>query len=467
MKSASGEKTVLFINPPLYFDSRLQPQSLDVSLPHLGLLYLATYINHHSQIFRAKIIDIGAQNLNLEQTINKIKKTNPLAICLTAMTPQLQGLYTLATAIRQTGPQTVILGGPHISGDPDFINRHPRLFDYAITGEAETTLLQSLNKLHLHQKIPLIQSGKAVRNLNRLPIPNRHLINRRLYQPAESILFSRGCPFHCYYCSRPAISRLVRYRSTSNLISEIKQTYQYHHSLIDFQDDTFTLRHPPIINLCQTIIRQKIKLSWACNTRVDMVDKKLLTLMKKAGCRQINFGIESASLQLRHQIIKKGNFTNRQIQQTFQTCRSLKIKVAAYFMIGHPTETKKNLQATRKMIMTYPIDILGLSIPLPFPGAPLYKIAEKQGIISSQIIDNFACGKIGLGYSDIYPQFHTPALSPDYLHRQMTQINRRFYLRPRTVFSNFKSIMSSPKKSLNDLTSLIKYGMSSRKPYKK
>jgi len=461
------KKDVLLINPPLYFDSQLQPRSLDVSLPHLGLLYLATYINHHSRIFKAKIIDIGAQNLDLKQVVSRIKTASPFAICLTAMTPQLQGLYTLSTAIRQIGHQIVILGGPHISGDPDFINRHPHLFDYAITGEAETTLLKSLDKLHLRQKIPTIQAGKVTRNLNRLPLPDRRLINRRLYQPTESMLFSRGCPFHCYYCSRPAISRLVRYRSVSNMISEIKQTYQHHHGLIDFQDDTFTLRQPPVINLCQTIIRQKLKLSWACNTRVDMVDKKLLTLMKKAGCRQVNFGIESASFRLRRQIIKKGNFTNPQIKKTFQTCKKLGIKVAAYFMIGHPTETKKNLQATQKMILTYPIDILGLSIPLPFPGAPLYRIAQKQNIISSEIIDDFACGKMGSGYSNIYPQYHTPTLPLDYLHQQMTSINRRFYLRPRTIFSNFKTIISSPQKSLNDLASLIKYGMSSRKPYKK
>jgi len=118
------------------------------------------------------------------------------------------------------------------------------------------------------------------------------------------------------------------------------------------------------------------------------------------------------------------------------------------------------------MIMTYPINILGLSIPLPFPGAPLYKIAQKQGIISSQIIDDFAHGKMGTGYSGIYPQYYTSTLPLNYLHQQMIQINRRFYLRPQTVFFFFLTIISSPKKSLNDLASLIKYGMSSRKPYK-
>ena len=467
MKSSSVEKkTILLINPPLYFSDNL-PRSLDISLPPLGLLYLATYINKKSTNFKAKIIDIGAENIKLNQINSYIKKHKPIAVCLSAMTPQLQGLYSLAKIIKKRYPwQIIILGGSHISGDPDFIKRHSSLFDYAITGESEISLLKTLEKIKKGEIVPKIQAGKICLQLDDLPIPDRHLIKRHLYQKNESLLFSRGCPFHCYYCSRPAISHLVRYRSPLNLITEIKKTYQYHHGLVDFQDDTFTLRKEPVIGFCQSIIDQKIKLSWTCNTRIDMVDKKLLTLMKKTGCRQINFGVESANYNLRRQVIKKGNFTNQQIEKMFLICQSLKIKVAAYFMIGHPTESKTQINQTLKMILDFPISILGLSIPLPFPGSALYQIAQKEGFISSQMIDDFALGKLGIGYANVYPQYHPSTLSQNYLHQKMRQINRSFYLRPKIVLSNLTNILSQPQKAFLDLISLLKYGMSSRKPYK-
>jgi len=465
MTFKSKPANILFINPPLYFSNH-QPQSLDISLPPLGLLYLATFINQKSSLFKAKIIDIAAENKNLSQTLSIIKRQKPLVVCLSAMTPQLQGLITLAKAIKKQNPQQlIILGGSHISGDPDFINRHPKLFNYAITGEAEITLLETLIKIQQKQKIAKIQTGQICQKLDHLPLPDRHLINRSLYQKTESLLFSRGCPFCCYYCSRPAISRHVRYRSAPNLISEIKKTCSYHQGQIDFQDDTFTLLQKPVINFCQKVISQKMKLSWTCNTRIDRVNSKLLSLMKQAGCRQINFGIESANFHLRRQVIKKGSFTNLQIKKIFQLCKNLNIKIAAYFMIGHPDETKKQIEQTQKMILTYPIDILGLSIPLPFPGSPLYQIAKKQGFISSKIIDHFATGKLGLGYANVYPQYHPRHLSLDYLHQKMRQINRRFYLRPKIIYSNLSTIISQPQRSFQDLFSLVKHGMSGRKPY--
>ena len=74
------------------------------------------------------------------------------------------------------------------------------------------------------------------------------------------MLFSRGCPFNCYYCSRPSISRTIRYRSTANLIKEIKYCYPFCNGKINFQDDTFTLNKDKVVKLCKTLIKEKIKI---------------------------------------------------------------------------------------------------------------------------------------------------------------------------------------------------------------
>ena len=462
-------KKILFLNPPLYFHQGI-PKSLDVSVPPLGLLYLASYVNHYAKKeFNAEIIDIGKENISLKEIVSIIKKTKPFVIGISSMTPQLQGTVELAKTIKKHFPKSIIfLGGPHISADPDFIKRHSKLFSYAITGESEITFLDAITKLSKNQKIPKIQASQIPLNLDKLPIPDKSLIKRHLYNESESMLFSRGCPFNCYYCSRPSISRTIRYRSTANLIKEIKYCYPFCHGKINFQDDTFTLNRDKVINLCKTLIKEKIKIFWECNTRIDLVDEKLLKLMHRAGCQQINFGIESGNERVRKEIIHKGLFTNNDIHKVFSWCQKNKIKIACYFMIGHPTETKEEIQDTKNMISKSPIDVLGLSIPIPFPGSPLYDIAKKDKIVSKVIIDKFAFKKLGEGYSGIYPIYTPKHFNKDFIHSQLKEINRKFYLKPKIALRKIKEDFTSPtriKSDFKDLFSLIFRGMSSRKPY--
>jgi len=463
-------KTILLLNPPLYFDND-HPKSLDVSLPPLGLLYLASYINKNSCIFRAKIIDIGNEKKTLTEIIKIIKKNIPYVIGVTSMTPQLQGTIELAKQLKQHFNKVpIFLGGPHISADPDFINRHQSLFDYAITGEGEITFLDSLNKLQQKHQLPKIQKSNPPSKLDDLPFPDKKLIKRKNYKQTESMMFSRGCPFQCYYCSRPSISHLVRYRSSKNLIDEIKKCYPICKGEISFQDDTFTMKREKVFEFCQEIIKQKLKISWDCNTRIDLVDKELLALMKQAGCHQINFGVESGNERVRKYIIHKGNFSNNDIKKVFNYCKQLKIKIACYFMVGHPTETKNELNDTKDMILNYKIDILGLSIPTPFPGSALYNIALKDGIISPQIIDDFSIQKLGIGYSGIYPVYIPKQISEEYLYSFLKQINRKFYLNTKTIIDRLLKDLFSIKQLKNDLKdfiSLIINGVSSRKPYVK
>lgn len=462
-------KKILLFNPPLFFQNG-NPKSLDVSVPPLGLLYLSSYINYYAKKnFRSEIIDIGKENINLNEIISIIKKKEPFIIGISSMTPQLQGAIELAQNIKNVFPKSIIfLGGPHISADPTFIKRHSKLFDYAITGESELTFLNSIVNLSKNKKIPKIQKSQVPADLDKLPIPDKKLIKRHLYNQSESMLFSRGCPFNCYYCSRPSISKITRYRSVNNLIKEIKYCHSYCNGKINFQDDTFTLNQDKVIDFCKKIIKEKIKIYWECNTRIDLVNPKLLKKMSQAGCKQINFGIESGNERVRQEIIHKGSFTNETIYQVFQWCQKYKIKIACYFMIGHPTETKNEIDDTKKMILKSPINVLGLSIPIPFPGSPLYDIAKKERKISTDIIDQYALKKRGEGYTGIYPVYIPTGLNKKYIYSQLQEINRKFYFQPKIIFRKILEDITSyhrMKSDFKDLMYLIFKGVSSRKPY--
>ena len=460
---------VLLINPPLYFSDG-KPFSLDVSVPPLGILYLASYINKYSSEIKAEVVDVAIEEFSLNKIGSLIKNNQYFAIGISSMTPQLQGAVNLAKFLKKKfGTKlTIFLGGPHISADPDFINRFSDIFDYAITGEAEKTFLEAVGALARDRKIARLQVGEAIVDLDSIPFPDRTLIHREKYSQRESMMFSRGCPYHCYYCSRSSISRKVRYRSAGNLIEEIKSCYKYCHGQIDFQDDTFNLDKNRVLEFCLMVQKEKLKLRWRCNARIDLMDKELLLAMKKAGCELIHFGIEAGNERTRQEVVNKGKFTNKQIYEVMSLCKKHGIKFAGYFMIGHPGEGKKEMEQTKKMILGSGIDLLGLSIPTPFPGSELYEIAKRRSIINEGIIDKFARKELGEGYVGNYPVFVSEKVSREYVYALMREINRKFYINFRTLFKKLKEDFLSPKKlyiDVKDLFALILKGVSSRKPY--
>lgn len=460
---------VILINPPLYY-SKGKPYSIDVSVPPLGILYIASYVNKYSNDFEATVLDISEAGLSLEQLKIEIERINPLVIGITAVTPQLQGVVELSRYLKNnlTIKPKIILGGSHISADNDFINRYEEIFDYAIIGEGEKTFLESLNKLLKNENIPRIQRGEIILDLDTIPFPDKSLINRRNYSKQESLIYSRGCPYGCYYCSRPAISKKVRYRTAANMVEEIKQIFSLCDGKIDFQDDAFTLNKKRVLELCEEITKSCLKLEWQCNTRIDLVDEELLYNMKKAGCSLIHFGIESGNELIRKNQIHK-NFTNQQIQHVFDLCRKYNIKIACYFMVGHPSETKETLEATRNMILNSGIDLIGIAIPTPFPGSELFDIAERHGFINIEIIDQFAEKKLGEGYTGNYPLYIPEGIEKEYLFQVMRDINRRFYFNFRILSARLIQDFISPSRFKSDITDffyMIMYGTSSRKPYK-
>jgi radical SAM superfamily enzyme YgiQ (UPF0313 family) len=223
------------------------------------------------------------------------------------------------------------------------------------------------------------------------------------------------------------------------------------------------------LGLCKEIQKTSLKLDWRCNTRIDLVDDELLCNMKKAGCSLIHFGIESGNEQLRKNQIHKGDFTNKDITRVFNLCRKYKIKIAGYFMIGHPGETKASLEETKKMILDSGIDLVGVSIPTPFPGSELYEIAEKQGIVNTNIIDQFAEKKLGEGYTGNYPIYVPEGIEREYLFNMMKDINRKFYFNFRILLKRLVQDIISPSRFKSDIIDffyLVLQGTSSRKPYK-
>jgi len=458
--------SVIFIYPPVYYQKNI-PEVLDVSYPPLGILSLAAILEKNN--ISVKVIDVGAEKQSLANTIKIIKKEKPIIVGISAMTPLLQGSVTLAKKIKQINKEIKIcLGGPHISADPDFINRM-KCFDFAITGESEISFLKTYKQIINKKKIKKIITGETPKNLSLLPWPARHLIDSLKYHKTASIMATRGCPYNCYYCSRPCISNIVRCRQPDDVIAEMNSLYDQCGGDYLFQDDSLTINRTFMVDLCNQLIKQKKNYRWAGYTRVDLVDEKLLKLMSKAGCYSLTFGIESGDEKIRNEIVLK-RFSNQKIINTIKLCNKYHIEANGFFMFGHPTEKPENLLKTISFVLQNDFKIIGVSIATPFPGSLLWQYALKEKIVDKKFIDNFSLGKLGKGYSGVYPVYIPKTLDRNWVYLQRKIIFRKFYLRPKYILNRIINDITSLTKIRNDIVegfSVLIRGSSSRAPYKK
>lgn len=460
-------KKVLLIYPPVYYE-RAEPEVLDVSMPPLGILYLAALLEKEN--IPVEVIDAGAMRQSLDQTLEIIEEAKPGVIGISAMTPQLQGAVSLAEAIKKrfAGQVKVCLGGAHISSDPDFINRFS-CFDFAILGESEKTFLQVIKDIFDGRPVQKVYTGEIVKNLDELPQPARHLLPDNIYAKQASLIASRGCPFNCYYCSRPAVSNIVRYRSPVSIVDEMQTLFKACGGRYQFQDDAFTINRESVIGICKEMNSRKLNFRWSVYTRIDLIDDELLSLMAGAGCRNITFGIEAGNEKIRGQVIGK-KFSNQKIKDSLRLCRKYKIERGGFFMIGIPGETKEEVRQTIVFMLKNDFNIAGLSIATPLPGSELWLAAQKAGIVSESFIDGFARGEFGQGYSGVYPVYSDAGLPLDWLYQERRSAMKRFYFRPKVVLNRLLEDFNSAGKLKEDFCqglSILFKGSSSRSPYKK
>ncbi len=457
---------VILINPPIFYHQG-NPVSLDTSFPPLGLLYLASTLKQNN--ISVKTLDVGAQNLNLDDTLSFIKNENAVIVGITSMTPTLQGAVTLAKSIRSKFKNVnLVLGGSHISADPDFIRRLP-FFDFAIQGESELTFLNLVQQVLDGKKIRGTHLGKPAQNLDHLPWPDRNQLPSNSYLKKADLIATRGCPFNCYYCSRPAVSNCIRYRSPKDIADEMDSLYSSSGGDYLFQDDSLTINKAHIIELSEELIKRSKRYHWEGYTRIDLVDADVLSAMSQAGCHNLTFGIETGDEKLRREVVKKP-FTNSQIKNVIKLCQKYHITASGFFIIGHYSETKTQVTKTIDFILKNNFDVVGVSIATPFPGSKLWDYAINDKIIDLKFIDNFALGKMGDGYAGIYPVYHPSRLKLDWLYQQRRYVMRKFYLRPKFILNRLAKDILSPQYLYADikegLNVLVK-GSSSRAPYKK
>jgi hypothetical protein len=143
-------------------------------------------------------------------------------------------------------------------------------------------------------------------------------------------------------------------------------------------DDTFTASKRRAVAVCREILKRGLSVAWSAISRVDAVDAETLGWMRRAGCIQISYGVESGNSKIRRRLGK--TFTDEQVARAFRDTLRHGILPRAYFIYGCPGESRETIQETLDLIRkTRPLSVVFYILSL-FPGTALYReFCERTG----------------------------------------------------------------------------------------
>ncbi len=446
MNSLRDETDILFMTPPCPLEDRYGDLSDAGNLtPSLGILILAAVVREKG--YRVSVLDASAENLSLDETLERVERLRPRTVGFSATTLSILGAEKLAEALKHRRPDmTTLVGGPHATAVPqETLTRCPHL-DIAVLGEAENTIVGLLEALATGDDLSKLQ-GVAYRNeqgavvqtprrdgvtdLDALPHPAWDLLpgfpdryNPPYFKvqrlPSTSLVTSRGCPYQCVFCDTSVFGAKVRGYSAEYLVDMLHRlTTDYGIRDITFEDDTFMFLPQRLRAVCEALIRSDLRLSWACNSRVDLAKPDLLRLMRRAGCWYISFGIESGSQEILDGIGKR--LTLSQAEEAVRESRRAGVRAKGFFIVGHPGETLETLEQTRSLMLRLPLSDASVMCMTPFPGSPLSKNADRYGELDRD------WSSMNL----LQPAFVPFGLSKEVLKAWQSRLMREFYLRPR------------------------------------
>ena len=397
----------------------------------LGLACLASCL----QDYELEIVDLNLFDNPFEILEEKLENVQPDIICVSLRNIDNQNrlslkyfyidFQTIIRRIKQVSPSAcLIVGGAGFSMFAQEIMEQNPEIDFGGYLEAEESLPELLKNLENPEKVKGIffrNNGKVLftgerkfPDLKNLPMCRKDIIDLSDYSVmpyAVGLETKRGCALNCAYCNYPFLSgNKVRLRDPSHIVDEIQDlSEKYGKDRFFFTDSAFNAPLNHACEICEEIIRRKLKVTWATYLDIRFATEKFLLLAKKAGCEVFIFSPDAVS-QGALLGLKKG-ISKKEIDKTielFLKNKELQNCHASFgFFLNPPGETFRGLIQTIAFYLKVKILLRGrggshLSWIRIEPYTAVHDIAVKKGILhpETQLLPKTTEGLNDLFYSE-------------------------------------------------------------------
>jgi len=351
--------------------------------PPLGVLYLQTIIEQDfGSDLESSVIDLRA--VNLEEAIYHVPEKD--VYMYSVATLDYLDTKKIVKQIRESYPKSKhIAGGIHMELFPE---ESLGVFDAISIGEGEENIKRIVSDLK-NSRLKKVYKQQETIDLNSYPYPNRKYLPKSAIVDKEilggeyldlkgtSVMFSKGCPFNCYFCANLNQEK-TRFRSPKNIIDEIeylKREYRVE-ALAIKDDNSIPINRKAAKPFLEAIAQTNIK--WRGQSRAHDFPEDIIKLTKESGCVEVAVGVESVSQKVLNIINKRIDLDTARKYLFNLTKQDLNIRLN--LIMGLPGEPDDIAEQTIKFVKEIePASVL-LSLFCPVPGSEIYNHPEKFGI---------------------------------------------------------------------------------------
>lgn len=400
---------ITLIRPPSYSAGFMGAQLV----PYLGIAYIAASARQaghsvdiidmcgedidHTELVRGKYVAYG---MPIHELKNRIKNTD--VIGFTCMFSQDWIFHReLIEYVHSLYKDSILIaGGEHITALPEFCLNDCKELDICVVGEADSVIVNLLNVIEHNGELSNVSSlvyrdddinytprANRIRDLDSLPnpawdlLPIENYLSRNLNYHVKRgrtipMLATRGCPFQCNFCSNVNMWGNPWIHRNPKLVVEEMKSYieKYNVNNFVFSDLSVVVNKQNIIDFCNEIIKNNIDITFQFPTlRTEVLDNDLLKLMYRAGCRELDFAIESASNIVLESANKKNN--PKKMAVLIKQALDIGYNLSSNIVIGLPKESY--LEFLKTYFLTMKLAIKGMQelnvFPfIPYPGSKLF-----------------------------------------------------------------------------------------------
>jgi len=388
---------------------------VDKILFPVGLGYIASAIS--SSRHELEIIDMDAHRMSYEQLEEKMRHLDFDVVGLGCIVTGYKIVKTISEIVKKVNKDALVIAGNSVASSIPEILLENTDVDIAVIGEGDHTIVELLDALEQgsdlkevkgiyyksREGIKATPGRKIVDNIDDIPLPNwtlfemeRYLTKSKEYvsepypMPQEQIRAfavntARGCAFNCTFCYHVFKEDKYRFRSTENIISEIRELQErFGVNYINFWDELTFFSKKQTHDLIEGIEKSGLKFFWTASCRGNLFTNKDMDLLKRikaAGCVGLGYSLESANLDILKKMNKKLD-PNDFIKQK-KALDEARIITWTSLVIGYPEETKETINQT--FDLCYENDIYpSAGFLLPQPGTPIYQYCLENNIITNE-----------------------------------------------------------------------------------
>lgn len=374
--------------------------------PPFGLLYIGSVLKKNGHDVRLLEIPFDSKKEDYIGLVDReIENFSPGLLGVTCMSMQVPIAREIVGNVRSRFKDIkVIAGGVHPTLEAaDALSWGA---DIVVRGEAEKTIIDVMESLEGRRDIRSIEgvsfkdASRIVHNpdrmlmkaldgvptldyslLERSRIRSRSYAVRGFWLRCGWVMTARGCPGRCIFCaSKTMHGRVVREFPMARVLDEVERLKRdYSIDGLWVVDDTFSLKEKRVVEFCEGLKRKGIKLTWACQARVDTFTEGMARAMTAAGCVQVDFGVESGSQKILDYIRK--DISTEDTRRAFGIARRNGLRVLATVIVGVPDENEEDIKLTEKLLDDIRPNFVAPFFMTPYPGTELYDTARERGWI--------------------------------------------------------------------------------------